>query len=473
MHPAILVLYCLVFLVFLFCAVTVWKSAKTPAQSIIFGVTIPPSEQNASEVKAVTARFPKLCLKWGIIFLLTFLPAPVLLEIFPDRIAFSSACFMVWAIVISMYCINRPFRLVRCALLGVKRKNGWHFGALHETAVDTKTSLLKNRSVLPAWLFLPAAALPAILFFSEHGPFETGVVISACLSMFLTVLFYVCYRAAKNLRARVWSEDSKINLAINCERQRVWSQFWMITAYWNSISCVAAWTLLNLPERGTYGVAAVSILTGFAELALITVTDTAFRSFRKKLLSADKTPVVADDDDYWKDSWFAGLVYCNPNDTSTMVEKRVGTGTTMNIATKKGRLLCFGGMAVAAVLVVGLSAFLLLSDFSVPTMQIDSASRTVSVDTAFYGTKFDEASVKSVTLVDSIPNSSRTNGSDDGYTAVGHFTVDGYGPSLLYVHENNPPYLVIRLADKYIFYNEKTGGQTKAVYQKLIAAVGK
>ena len=469
MHSAILVIFCFVFMVFLICAAVVWSSGKTSTNNVIFGVTLPPAEQNDPEVKEAEARFGKLCFKWGLILTLTFLPVPVLLEAVPNRIALSAVYFMAWAVCISMYCINRPCRVVRHDLMKIKRKNGWYCGAMHETAVDTKTSLFKNRSALPAWLFLPAAVIPAVLLFTVRGPFRAGIILAAVSSIILKGVFFWCYLVAKRLKAHVWSENSEINVAINCERQRVWSQFWVITAYWDSIACVIGWTLFTLPESGFM---AVTILAGFAELALVVFSNSSLRRFRERILAADKAPVLTDDDEYWKDSWFAGMIYCNPEDSSAMVEKRMGSGTTPNLATKKGRSFCYGMMAFAAVVIVGISAFLLFSDFSAPTMRIDGASHTVSVDTAFYGTKFNETSVKSVTLVDSVPNSFRTNGSDDGYTAVGHFTVDGYGPSLLYIHENKPPYILIRLPGECIFYSEQTKEQTEAVYRRLKSAVG-
>ena len=472
MHLVMMIIFFFVFMVFLLCAAVVWSSSKTPDRNVIFGVTLPPTEQNRPEVKKAEARFGKLCLKWGIILTLTFLPVPVLLEAVPNRIALSAVYLLVWA-GISMYCINRPCRVVRRDLMKIKRENGWCFGALHETSVDTKASLLKNHSALPAWLFLPAAVIPAVLLFVVQGPFRTGIIIAAVSSIALKGVFFWCYLVAKRLKTHVWSENSEINVTINCERQRVWSQFWVITAYWDSVACVIGWTLFNLPESGSSLFMAVTILEGFAELVLVVFSNSSLRRFRERVLTVDKVPVLTDDDEYWKDSWFAGMIYCNPNDSSTMVEKRMGSGTTPNLATKKGRAFYYGGMAFAAVVIIGISALLLFSDFSTTTMRIDGASHTVAIDTAFYGTKFDGASVKSVTLLDSIPNSSRTNGSDDGYSAVGHFTVDGYGPSLLYIHENKPPYIVVRLSDKYIFYNEQTREQTETVYRQLKSTVGR
>ena len=79
MHSAILVIFCFVFMVFLICAAVVWSSGKTSTNNVIFGVTLPPAEQNDPEVKEAEARFGKLCFKWGLILTLTFLPVPVLL----------------------------------------------------------------------------------------------------------------------------------------------------------------------------------------------------------------------------------------------------------------------------------------------------------------------------------------------------------------------------------------------------------
>lgn len=314
MHFAIMAIYLCIFLVFLLCAAGVWHAAKAPGGDVAFGVTLPPAERDSPEVKREEKRFQKLCHKWGAILTLTFLPVPLLLTAVPDRVALSAVYLMVWAVVVAMYCVNRPVIIV--------------------------------------------------------------------------------FRSLRELK-------------------------------------------------------------------------------RKKASEIDRMLLPADDDDYWKESWFAGLAYCNPNDSSVLVEKRFGSGMTMNVATKKGKAFCYGGMAFAVVLIAVLSVFLLVSDFSATGLRVDPASHTVSIDAAFYGTKFSAASIQSVAIVDSIPKTFRTNGSDDGYTATGHFTVDGYGPSLLYVHENRPPYLVIRLPDKYVFYNEATKERTEAVYRELKAASGR
>lgn len=467
MHVTLIVIFSFIYIVFLVCAIATWNTVKTPNQNVLLGVTLPAWALDEPEVKQAKTRFPRLCLKWGMILTLTFLPIPILLIMLPNRIAVTAVYLMVWAVGFAMYCINRPYRVVRRYLLDVKREKGWHCGPVREVTVDTRASLLKNRSAMPAWLFLPAVILPAILFFTANEKLKSAVIIAVVTSIGLKGLFFWCYQTAKRLKTKVWSENSEINVAVNGERQRIWTQFWVVTAYWDSVSCVVEWTLFGLPESGINWFMVVIILSGFAELALIVFSNASVRRVQKNLEAINRKPILADDDDYWKDSWFAGAVYCNPDDHSTTVEKRLGIGTTMNLATPKGKAFCYGMLIFVVVLIAGLSGFLLMADFSSTALRIDSASHTVSIDTFLYGTKFDESSVKSVTLVNSIPKSFRTNGSDDGYSAIGHFDVDGYGPSLLYLHENQPPYLVIRLSDGYVFYNEPTKEQTMTVYEKL------
>ena len=54
----------------------------------------------------------------------------------------------------------------------------------------------------------------------------------------------------------------------------------------------------------------------------------------------------------------------------------------------------------------------------------------------------------------------------------GFLDVDRRRGAVVNPPRNKPPYLLIHLPDKYIFYNERTGEETQAVYRRLRRAAG-
>lgn len=193
-------------------------------------------------------------------------------------------------------------------------------------------------------------------------------------------------------------------------------------------------------------------------------------------------PLIADtDDDGWRESLFFGLLYDNTKDPNVWVERRAGVGlriskgfgagTTVNVATRGGKAFLYGIMGASAALVVGLVVFFGLMEFSPAGIRF--ADGGVRIDGFPYSTGFAQSDIAAVELVQGLGVTSRTNGSDDGYRAVGHFRTEDYGSALLYIYEQEPPYIHIRLRDgRDLFYNESTPSATRQVFARLKAAQG-
>ena len=73
-------------------------------------------------------------------------------------------------------------------------------------------------------------------------------------------------------------------------------------------------------------------------------------NIQNKLISSAKNPIYVDSDDYW----INGIFYKNPYDSRVVVEGRIGTKPVYNLATKKGRLITYGGNILAAVSVLAI-----------------------------------------------------------------------------------------------------------------------
>ena len=89
--------------------------------------------------------------------------------------------------------------------------------------------------------------------------------------------------------------------------------------------------------------------------------------------------------------------------------------------------------------------------------------------TGMYGNEWSLANIEKVELVNEVPKVNyKENGFGMGNLSKGHFHVDTFGNSLLFIRHRSP-YLLIVLKEKAIFINGENGEQTESWYQQLTA----
>lgn len=171
------------------------------------------------------------------------------------------------------------------------------------------------------------------------------------------------------------------------------------------------------------------------------------------------------DKDYDEDKYWEKGYYYNPEDKRTSVEKRIGYGYTYNLATKKGKWLTIAPSAFAVILVLSLSVMFLIFDFSDFKLSINE--NKVKISAPLYGYSFNREDIEEVTKIPSLPKGMRVNGVGTARYNLGNFNLNVYGKSKLYVYNDNPPYILIKLKDKYLILNGKTKEITEQYYNML------
>ncbi len=167
-----------------------------------------------------------------------------------------------------------------------------------------------------------------------------------------------------------------------------------------------------------------------------------------------------DGDRYWEKGY-----YYNPEDKRTSVEKRIGYGYTYNLATKKGKWLTIVPIVSAIILVLGLSIMFFIFDFSDFKLSINGSK--VKISAPLYGYSFNTEDIEEVTKITFLPKGMRVNGVGTARYNLGNFSLNVYGKSKLYVYKDNPPYILIKLKDKYLVINGKTKEVTEEYYNML------
>lgn len=203
---------------------------------------------------------------------------------------------------------------------------------------------------------------------------------------------------------------------------------------------------------------------------IITAANKQLSDYKKKAIPLSKyaeLSIPADADDHW----IKGLFYYNRNDDSLTVPARIGTGNTINLGRTKGKAFMVGGIIFAAVLLISISAFLLVYDFYVPSIQVSKNS--IVIKDLDYSTSCTVSDVEDVSLANSIPVIHKVNGGETAVYARGIFRVEGYDRERVYIFKNSSPYIIIKLKDQYIIYNTKNKNETIEEYNKIKAEIAK
>lgn len=193
------------------------------------------------------------------------------------------------------------------------------------------------------------------------------------------------------------------------------------------------------------------------------LTDVKLQAWFKKhgLLLDDKEQVYVDDDKYWLKGY-----YHNPFDKRTMVDKRFGVGTSLNMAAKGGKVFAIGISAFTIIMIGGIFLLFVLMDFS--TFHLTINDGTVNIQAPMYGYQFHTDEMTQIILTDSMPQKGiRTNGASTNTYMLGNFNFTGYGKAKVYVYKDYSPYIMIKLKDLIVFFNSKSGDKTKEYYEML------
>lgn len=174
----------------------------------------------------------------------------------------------------------------------------------------------------------------------------------------------------------------------------------------------------------------------------------------------EKAPNLTEIDDMWK--W--GIFYYNPQDENLTTEKKVGVGTCVNHARKRGKVLTVAAWAaIAALLVLGV---FLVRVQSAPLMLTYEDGVLKSGQTRTNYTL--EADVMQMAmLLDHMPKESKIIGTGLDNLQRGIYDVDGFGNCKVNLNPQNHAFILIYAEDGCYIFSADTDEKTKEVFEKL------
>lgn len=171
--------------------------------------------------------------------------------------------------------------------------------------------------------------------------------------------------------------------------------------------------------------------------------------------------------------WFGGMFYYNPDSPKLFTNKYLmGTGSTINLATKGGKIIMVITAAILILTIIPLFVMMVADDFSAPRIILTESN--LSIKSAIYKTHVSVEDITSVALIDTLREGVKTNGTATDLYMRGKFYISDYGDVNLYVFKEVKPMILVQIkGDKPLIYNDVTSEETLKRFAELQAAIQK
>lgn len=444
MYPMMFIMYFLI------------KNEATPRKNYFFGASFTREQLKDEALLLVMKQYKR---QMRIIFLVMMI-APLIILVIPWT-SVSISIWMIW-LIIGIYIFFIPFAVSNEKVKRIKEEKGWK-------RKESRVLCAEIKDASGVWKihmmdFVPACVICLAAFVGSFFlPNEDLRVIAAfllgCFSL-TTFLFYGAALIMDRQKIRVISMDSYVNMNYARARRSVWKTFWLCGIWMNTLCVVTLFILFWFSKEQyvhfLWEMVIYSIMLTI--LALITYN---------KIRKIDETYhdrmdyIPNDDDDYWK--W--GMIYNNPKDHHFMVEKRMGMGNSVNMATTGGKI--FGlFMGLLQVGVVGAMIFLMMLEFTPIHISVKTGILTAHQIQNDYEIVLDK--IDKIELLEKLPRLTRDSGTGMDTLQKGNFHVPEEGSCKVFLNPQNGIFIKIEAGGVTYYLSGQDDEETKEVYEQIL-----
>ncbi len=432
------------------------KNFSAPDKKYIFGVTLNAAMRKDAEVEEITREYKKQMRIW--FWIMVIFPALFL------WVPHFSILFCIWLLWLSVscFCFMIPFGIANVKLKELKEKKGWKTGKSKDVVVELKQAG-RIRMVCPIQFLPPiflslAASVVFIILTKEQN---AGILIAQISLAVITPFFLLAAIWMDRQRTEVLSQDSDVNINYARAKKKCWNFFWLFAAWVHTVYTIAMTRCLQ--DISTYFTCFVVGSVIYCVLLLAAL----WRVLKKiEKITADyekKRDVEPDDDD---DNWLYGLIYYNPKDRRSGVEKRQGVGVTTNMARPAGKVLVIFLIVVFLQLPV-LGAWLILMDFTPIELSVDGYFIEASQIRREYRIPMLEVDDYTLLTKEELPRLSRESGTSMEDLKKGDYRVPEQGKCKVFMNPKNDRFLRIEMNGETYYLSGADDEETMAVYEAL------
>ena len=409
-------------------------------KNIVIGVTLPYAARNHPDVLARLKQFKQQELV--ICILMTALCVPGMFL----KLEQTFSLWFVWmlASIIAPYV---PYVLCNRDLKRIKQAQGWRRPSAADTVTVDLCALPETKWISP-WCFL----LPAVLSLLPLL-WDTVMAVPYLIDAAMVLLCWLGYRYLFRNKAEQVDDNTSVTLALTRIRRCQWGKMWLLCA-----CAMAAMNWLIFLAGDSETMSAIGLVVFTALLLVVSMTiEFRTRALQEKLTADSGKDFYVDDDD----KWIGGIVYYNPNDDRLMINDRVGTNSTVNLAKPAGKVI-YGALALLLLSMPLWGAA--LGNGEIETTLTDGA---LTIKGSMYEYTIEADNVKSVTVLEELPAMARTAGSNLPYLYAGGFSNKTLGKLKVCLDPTAPPFLLVTTEDDLYLIGTRDPALTEAIREEL------
>ena len=410
-------------------------------KNITLGVTLPYDARNDAEVLAELQRF-KRNIALGSAILVLLAAGGALMK----NSSLSMTLWGVW-VLLAVVAPYVPYVLSHQALRRIKTSRGWTYAPKQVVTVDT--AVMQPMAHRSLWLYLPPFAVSLLPVLWERSFFVMYLVDAV-----FVVFCWLAERWLLRSRAERVDDNAELTAVLTQVRRHNWGKMWLLVAWCLALMSPIASLTLQRP-------ALMSIL--FVALMLVMIVfalgiEFRLRRVQEKLTAESGRGSYVDEDD----KWIWGMFYYDKNDKKLIVNNRVGSNTTVNIAHTAGKVL----MVVVALVLLMIPLIFPLTEAAVGGVELSVSGEVLDGGSAKY--ELPIAEIASVELLDELPQGLvRVVGSAMPNLLRGRFTSPETGKLMLSLDPTEGPYLLVTMTsgEKYLLGGR--GGAAAEIFAAL------
>lgn len=315
--------------------------------------------------------------------------------------------------------------------------------------------------------FLPAVAA-VILDKNVSNPAAPDLWIIEIVLLSMALVGLICVWAVHHYNQQpvaVLTTESEVNIQFSRIRSYQWSKAFCILAWLTVVFSGVLLADFYLDSDNTIVVLMVScILYGLMPFVFFGMSCYVIQKQKRRLLEGRELLLPEDDE-----NWIWGMIYYNKNDSRFWVDKKVGIGFTSNMAKPGAIILDVAAILLVIVLCGGAGVWAMLEEFTPVKLAYENGQLTALHWKEEY--EIEKEDIKSVTLLEELPNISRTNGTGMDIVYKGNFFSREYDRRFkVCLNPQEEPVLMIETADgTWYLLGDNQAEQTMKIYEKLIS----
>lgn len=341
--------------------------------------------------------------------------------------------------------------------------------SLHSEQLIDLTAIEKSRRV--KWyhfilqLLISIACLVAGIYFDTGDDGRVAICLigtfSACTLLFILVAIWM-----DRQKNEVISFHSDINLNYARAKKKLWKDFWVIASVINTVFLVIITVLFEAAPFINHESFSVSILLCLTIIETLLVVGISFwfyirlSKIKAEYLSLSDESLAKDDDD----NWLWGIIYYNKKNRHTIVEKRNGFGTTINVATPigKGFSIACCGLLLSLPLICLWPVFL---EFTPISLKVENQQLIASQIDTDYEIPLDD--ISNISLIEELPSSKKLVGTNMNHLLKGTFRVYNTGKCQLFLNPDNGYFIRFEVDGITYFMSGVDDKETLEIYEAL------